>query len=81
MSIFENKYYSRQTAQDLTDPEEAIAEFLGMPALEQERSEWGFKGLEAGRSSSSSSSVDTTTWVLEGSHDILPTNVSRLPKF
>lgn len=27
-------------------PEEAIEEFLGVPALEQEKGEWGFKGLK-----------------------------------
>jgi COP9 signalosome complex subunit 2 len=29
-----------------TNPEEAIDEFLGVPALEQEKSDWGFKGLK-----------------------------------
>jgi COP9 signalosome complex subunit 2 len=27
-------------------PEAAVDEFLGVPALEQEKSEWGFKGLK-----------------------------------
>ena len=27
-------------------PEEAIEEFLGVPALEQEKGDWGFKGLK-----------------------------------
>lgn len=29
-----------------TDPEGAIEEFLGIPALEQEKGDWGFKGLK-----------------------------------
>jgi COP9 signalosome complex subunit 2 len=29
-----------------TNPEEAIDEFLGVPTLEQEKSDWGFKGLK-----------------------------------
>jgi COP9 signalosome complex subunit 2 len=29
-----------------SDPEDAIAEFLGIPSLEDEKSEWGFKGLK-----------------------------------
>lgn len=29
-----------------TDPEAAIEEFLGVPALEQEKGDWGFKGLK-----------------------------------
>lgn len=41
----ENKYYSAKQLK-LSNPEEAIEEFLGMPALEQEKSEWGFKGLK-----------------------------------
>ena len=28
------------------DPEGAIEEFLGVPALEQEKGDWGFKGLK-----------------------------------
>jgi COP9 signalosome complex subunit 2 len=28
------------------NPEEAIVEFLGIPALEQEKGDWGFKGLK-----------------------------------
>lgn len=27
-------------------PEEAIEEFLGVPALEEEKGDWGFKGLK-----------------------------------
>ncbi|CAI9633330.1 hypothetical protein GT037_009625 [Alternaria burnsii] len=41
----ENKYYNaKQLKAD--DPEAAIDEFLGMPALEEEKSDWGFKGLK-----------------------------------
>jgi COP9 signalosome complex subunit 2 len=29
-----------------TDPEAAIEEFLGVPALEQDKGDWGFKGLK-----------------------------------
>lgn len=29
-----------------TDPEAAIEEFLAVPALEQEKGDWGFKGLK-----------------------------------
>jgi COP9 signalosome complex subunit 2 len=29
-----------------TDPEAAIEEFLGVPALEEEKGDWGFKGLK-----------------------------------
>ena len=28
------------------NPDEAIEEFLGMPALEQDKGDWGFKGLK-----------------------------------
>ncbi|KAL2754083.1 hypothetical protein ACRALDRAFT_1014038, partial [Sodiomyces alcalophilus JCM 7366] len=41
----ENKYYNAKQLK-LTDPEDAIAEFLGVPALEQEKGEWGFRGLK-----------------------------------
>ncbi|KAF2720346.1 CSN2 COP9 signalosome complex [Polychaeton citri CBS 116435] len=41
----ENKYYNaKQMKAD--SPEEAIEEFLGVPALEQEKGDWGFKGLK-----------------------------------
>jgi hypothetical protein len=41
----ENKYYNaKQMKGDA--PEEAIEEFLGVPALEQEKGDWGFKGLK-----------------------------------
>ena len=41
----ENKYYNaKQMKADA--PDEAIEEFLGVPALEQEKGDWGFKGLK-----------------------------------
>lgn len=41
----ENKYYNaKQIKAD--QPEEAIEEFLGVPALEEEKGDWGFKGLK-----------------------------------
>ena len=41
----ENKYYSgKQLKAD--NPEDAITEFLGLPALEEEKGDWGFKGLK-----------------------------------
>ncbi|QDS68484.1 hypothetical protein FKW77_010851 [Venturia effusa] len=41
----ENKYYNaKQMKAD--NPEEAVDEFLGVPALEPEKAEWGFKGLK-----------------------------------
>lgn len=41
----ENKYYNAKQMKS-SDPEEAIEEFLGIPPLEQEKGEWGFKGLK-----------------------------------
>ncbi|KAI0913070.1 putative COP9 signalosome subunit 2 [Ustulina deusta] len=41
----ENKYYNAKQMKG-SDPEEAIEEFLGIPALESEKGEWGFKGLK-----------------------------------
>lgn len=41
----ENKYYNAKQ-QKLSEPEEAIEEFLGIPALESDKGEWGFKGLK-----------------------------------
>lgn len=41
----ENKYYNAKQLKS-TDPEAAIEEFLGIPALEQEKGDWGFKGLK-----------------------------------
>ncbi|KAK1069689.1 hypothetical protein LTR33_010848, partial [Friedmanniomyces endolithicus] len=41
----ENKYYNaKQMKAD--SPEEAIEEFLSVPALEKEKGDWGFKGLK-----------------------------------
>lgn len=41
----ENKYYNaKQIKAD--SPEDAIEEFLGVPALEEEKGDWGFKGLK-----------------------------------
>ncbi|PGH15277.1 COP9 signalosome complex subunit 2 [Polytolypa hystricis UAMH7299] len=41
----ENKYYNaKQIKHD--EPEEAIEEFLGVPLLEQDKGDWGFKGLK-----------------------------------
>ncbi|KAL9119804.1 MAG: hypothetical protein Q9187_003645 [Circinaria calcarea] len=41
----ENKYYNAKQMKG-DNPEEAITEFLGLPALEQEKGDWGFKGLK-----------------------------------
>lgn len=41
----ENKYYNAKQMK-ATDPEGAIEEFLGVPALEEEKGDWGFKGLK-----------------------------------
>ncbi|KAL3420469.1 cop9 signalosome subunit 2 [Phlyctema vagabunda] len=41
----ENKYYNAKQMK-ATDPEDAIEEFLGVPALEKEKGDWGFKGLK-----------------------------------
>lgn len=30
----------------VSDPDAAIEEFLGVPALEPEKGDWGFKGLK-----------------------------------
>lgn len=41
----ENKYYNaKQMRAD--DPEDAIEEFLSVPALEPEKGDWGFKSLK-----------------------------------
>jgi COP9 signalosome complex subunit 2 len=41
----ENRYYNaKQIKAD--SPEDAISEFLGVPALEEEKGDWGFKGLK-----------------------------------
>ncbi|KAI1105969.1 PCI-domain-containing protein [Jackrogersella minutella] len=41
----ENKYYNAKQMKS-SDPDEAIVEFLGIPDLEQEKGDWGFKGLK-----------------------------------
>ncbi|KAH8762104.1 COP9 signalosome complex subunit 2 [Diaporthe sp. PMI_573] len=41
----ENKYYNAKQLK-VTDPEDAIKEFLEVPGLEQEKGDWGFKGLK-----------------------------------
>ncbi|RAH83120.1 COP9 signalosome complex subunit 2 [Aspergillus japonicus CBS 114.51] len=41
----ENKYYNAKQVK-IDNPEEAIDEFLGVPALEQDKGDWGFKGLK-----------------------------------
>ncbi|KAF2132171.1 COP9 signalosome-like protein complex subunit 2 [Dothidotthia symphoricarpi CBS 119687] len=41
----ENKYYNAKQLK-AEDPETAIDEFLEVPALEEEKSDWGFKGLK-----------------------------------
>ncbi|EFR02590.1 COP9 signalosome complex subunit 2 [Nannizzia gypsea CBS 118893] len=41
----ENKYYNAKQIK-VDNPEEAIEEFLGVPALEQDKGDWGFKGLK-----------------------------------
>ena len=41
----ENKYYNaKQMRED--NPDEAIDEFLGLPEMEEEKGDWGFKGLK-----------------------------------
>lgn len=41
----ENQYYNAKQMK-ASDPEEAIKDFLGIPELEGEKGEWGFKGLK-----------------------------------
>ncbi|TVY86794.1 COP9 signalosome complex subunit [Lachnellula willkommii] len=41
----ENKYYNAKQMK-ASDPDAAIEEFLGVPALESEKGDWGFKGLK-----------------------------------
>jgi len=41
----ENKYYNAKQLK-AADPEDAVDEFLAIPALEKEKGEWGFKGLK-----------------------------------
>lgn len=41
----DNKYYNAKQIKD-DDPEEALKEFLGIPELEAEKGDCGFKGLK-----------------------------------
>jgi COP9 signalosome complex subunit 2 len=41
----ENKYYNAKQIKG-DEPEEALKEFLGLPELEGEKGDWGFKGLK-----------------------------------
>lgn len=41
----ENSYYNAKQLK-ATEPKEAIEHFLAIPGLEDEKSEWGFKGLK-----------------------------------
>lgn len=41
----ENKYYNAKQTK-ASDPQAAIEEFLGIPPLEEEKGDWGFKGLK-----------------------------------
>ena len=41
----ENKYYNAKQMK-ASDPEAAIEEFLGLPVLEKEKGDWGFKGFK-----------------------------------
>jgi COP9 signalosome complex subunit 2 len=41
----ENKYYNAKQMKT-SEPDEAIDEFLAIPGLEQEKGDWGFKGLK-----------------------------------
>ncbi|KAI9670719.1 MAG: hypothetical protein M1817_003829 [Caeruleum heppii] len=41
----ENKYYNAKQLK-ASEPEDAIAEFIGIPALEPEKGDWGFKSLK-----------------------------------
>ncbi|KAL8720964.1 MAG: hypothetical protein Q9225_002246 [Loekoesia sp. 1 TL-2023] len=41
----ENKYYNAKQMK-VDNPDEAIDEFLGIPAMETEKGDWGFKGLK-----------------------------------
>lgn len=41
----ENKYYNAKQLK-LTDPDDAIKEFLEVPKLQEEKGDWGFKGLK-----------------------------------
>ena len=41
----ENKYYNAKQMK-ASDPDGAIDEFLGLPTLEKDKGDWGFKGLK-----------------------------------
>lgn len=41
----ENKYYNAKQMKT-TDPKDAIKEFLTIPGLQEEKGDWGFKGLK-----------------------------------
>jgi COP9 signalosome complex subunit 2 len=41
----ENKYYNAKQTKT-SDPEGAVEEFLGIPSLEPEKGDWGFKALK-----------------------------------
>lgn len=41
----ENKYYNAKQLKS-SDPEDAIKEFLEIPGLQEEKGDWGFKGLK-----------------------------------
>lgn len=41
----ENKYYNAKQMK-ATDPKDAIKEFLTIPGLQEEKGDWGFKGLK-----------------------------------
>ncbi|KAJ5613758.1 COP9 signalosome subunit 2 [Penicillium herquei] len=41
----ENKYYNAKQIK-AENPEEAVDEFLGIPPMEMDKSDWGFKGLK-----------------------------------
>lgn len=43
--VVENKYYNAKQIK-VDNPKDAIDEFLGIPALEEEKGDWGFKGLK-----------------------------------
>ena len=41
----ENKYYNAKQLK-VSSPDDAIGEFLGIPPVEDEKGEWGFKSLK-----------------------------------
>lgn len=44
----ENKYYNAKQIK-IDNPEEAVDEFLGIPPMEQDKSDWYFVGSKANR--------------------------------